>query len=83
MCENHVDIFDKYRHEISKINNTLIDLERGKVYEIDRVPGVPKCSTIAERLRNDISDLLTKINNNEEGFLEVVSKKINSLKYTE
>lgn len=83
MEEENIDIYKKYRHEITKINNTLIDLENQRVYEIQKTPGVPKCSTLANRLREQIVDLLDKVNSNEEGFEERAARLINGIKFSE
>lgn len=81
MSDDKVDIFKRYSHEINKIENLLIDLNNGRVYEVERKPGIPKCSTMAERLKSEIEDLLIKINNNEKGFMEVASEAINKLSF--
>lgn len=76
MIDKNIDIYSKYRHEITKINNYLMELEKARVFEVDRVPGVPKCSTLASHLKESITDLLDKINNNEDGFSEYAAKKV-------
>jgi quinolinate synthase len=73
---NQTDIFKRYNHEINVIDNILHDLEERRIYEIDRVPGVPMCSTMSNNLKEKIYELLNKINNNEPGFSEQVAKYI-------
>lgn len=79
MSERKIDIYNKYSHEINKINNFLSKLESNKVYEVDMVPGIPSYSTLASHLREAIEDLLDKINNNKDGFSEYASKKISEV----
>jgi len=76
MNDEKIDIFIKYSHEINNIDNILLDLEKGRLYEIGKLPGVPKCSTMAERLRTEINDLLVKIDNNDKGFLETMTEQL-------
>lgn len=79
MSEKKIDIYNKYSHEINKINNLLSELEKARVYENDKVPGIPSCSTLASQLREAIKDLLDKINNNKDGFSEYAAKKISEI----
>jgi len=71
-----MDIYNRYGHEINAINNYLEDLSRGKIYEIDKVPGVPLSSTLAKNLKDRIDELLYKIENDEPGFKETAAKYI-------
>lgn len=74
-----MEISHKYCVELNKINNHLSDLEKGHIYELTHTPGTPSYSTIAQHLREDISSLLSKIENNEPSIAEKfadISQKI-------
>ena len=68
------DITKRYSKEIQLIYNRLSDLERGKVYEITKVPGNPYCATMANDIRADLDKLLSMIENNEESAKDAFDK---------
>lgn len=72
-----MNISKRYSIELNKINNHLKDLERGRIYELTKVPGTPSCATMAQHLREDISTLLDLIENDKPGVLEKVAKATN------
>lgn len=67
-------ITKRYSKEIQLIYNRLKDLERGKVYELTKVPGNPYCATMANDIRNDLDKLLSMIENNEESAKDAFDK---------
>lgn len=69
-----MDISKRYSIELNKISNHLADLERGHIYEITKTPGTPSCATMAQHIREDISNLLYLIENDKPGVLEKVAK---------
>lgn len=76
MGENNVDIFEKYGSEITSIINLLEDLKSGRIAEIDNVPGIKKCSTLAKSLETEIIGLLNKLNDNANSISDEVGKSI-------
>lgn len=60
-------ISEEYRHEINDIKNKLNQLERGRIYELSRVPMDGYLATNIEQLRNMLNDLLNKIQNGSDG----------------
>ncbi len=72
--KNKISITDKYSHEINTIYNKLLDLQRGKIYELYHTPGYPSYSTIATQLKDDLDQLLIKIQNNDESLKETIDK---------
>lgn len=72
--KNKISIMDKYSHEINTIYNKLLDLQRWKIYELDHTPGYPSYSTIATQLKDDLDQLLIKIQNNDESLKETIDK---------
>jgi hypothetical protein len=71
-----MDIFHRYSLEINGINNLLIDLENGRIYEIDKVPGVASSHKLAKDIEQRFIDLLIKIQDNEDSISEVAAKAI-------
>lgn len=59
--------------ELNKISNHLIDLEKGRIYELTKTPGTTSYATLAQHLRRDIDDLINKIENDEPGLVEKVA----------
>ena len=74
-----MDISKKYSIELNKIANHLLDLEKGRIYEITSTPGTPSCATLAQHLREDIGNLLLKIENNEPSVAEKVASISNKI----
>lgn len=74
-----MDISKKYSIELNKIANHLLDLEKGRIYEITGTPGTPSCATLAQHLREDIRNLLLKIENNEPSVAEKVASISNKI----
>lgn len=60
-------ISEEYRHEVNDIKNKLNQLERGRIYELSRVPMDGYLATNIEQLRNMLNDLLNKIQNGSDG----------------
>lgn len=63
----------KYSLEIAAIEQDIEILKQGHIYENDRVPGVPKCSKVGVRLDENFKKLLTKIENETPGNIEVAA----------
>ena len=74
-----MNISKKYSIELNKIANHLLDLEKGRIYEITDTPGTPSCATLAQHLREDIGNLLLKIENNEPSVAEKVASISNKI----
>lgn len=68
-----MDISKKYSVELNKINNHLTHLEKGRIYELTKTPGTASYATLAQHLREDIGDLLHKIETGEPSVTEKVS----------
>lgn len=60
-------ISEEYSHEINDIKNKLNQLERGRIYELSRVPMDGYLATNIEQLRDMLNDLLNKIQNGSDG----------------
>lgn len=65
-----MDIQKRYSSELNKINSFLTDLERGRIYELTHTPGDASYTTLSGHLKESISSLLNKIENNEPGNIE-------------
>ena len=61
------EISKEYAQELLHIKNKLNQLERGRIYELTKVPMDGYLSTNIEQLRDMINELLNKIQNGEEG----------------
>lgn len=70
MSERKLDykIAKEYSHELNDINNKLIQLERGRIYELSRAQMDGYLATNIQQLRKMISELLNKIQNGEDGI---------------
>ena len=70
MSERKLDykIAKEYSHELNDINNKLIQLERGRIYELTRAQMDGYLATNIQQLRKMISELLSKIQNGEDGI---------------
>ena len=74
-----MEISKRYSVELNKIANHLIDLEKGRIYEITKTPGTPSCATMAQHIREDIANLLDLIKNDKPGIVEKVAKMSNKI----
>lgn len=74
-----IDIKNKYALELTTIENDIDNLRNGNIYEIQKRRGVPKCSTLADRLEKNIADLLYKIDNDKSGNIEVAAEHIKKM----
>ena len=68
------DISKRYSIELNKINNHLMDLEKGHIYELTKTPGTPSCATLAQHLKEDIASLVDLIQNDKPGVAEKVAE---------
>lgn len=69
-----MDISKRYGIELNKINNHLMDLEKGHIYELTKTPGTPSCATLAHHLKEDIASLVDLIQNDKPGVAEKVAE---------
>lgn len=69
-----MNISKRYSIELNKISNHLADLERGHIYELAKTPEIPSCATLAQHLREDITNLLDLIENDKPGEAEKVAE---------
>ena len=69
-----MDISKRYSIELNKINNHLMDLEKGHIYELTKTPGTPSCATLAKHLKEDIASLVDLIQNDKPGVAEKVAE---------
>lgn len=74
-----MEISKRYSVELNKIANHLIDLEKGRIYEITKTPGTLSCATMAQHIREDIANLLDLIENDKPGIVEKVAKMSNKI----
>lgn len=74
MKERVVDVTGKYNSELLKIKNKLNQLEKGRVYDISKAKMDGYLSTNVEQLREMISDLVYKIEYNEESIEDRMRK---------
>lgn len=73
MSEKKVDITKKYSHEIQDIANKLRDLEQGRIYELSRAKMDGYLATNIIQLRKIISDLISKIEYEEDSINDKLS----------
>lgn len=69
-----MDISKRYSIELNKINNHLMDLDKGHIYELTKTPGTPSCATLAQHLKEDIASLVDLIQNDKPGVAEKVAE---------
>lgn len=62
----------KYRMEIEYIISALNELKSGNYYEKNNSPGSPSAATIAKDIEEMFCKLLSKIANNEPGFIKQI-----------
>lgn len=67
MEKNNIDIANEYSRELSEINYILNNLENGRIYEETRSKQDGYLATNIQKLRKEITNLLIKIQNGEEG----------------
>ena len=60
-------IADEYSHELCEIKNKLAQLERGRIYEWSGAQMDGYLATNVEQLRKMINELLSKIQNGQDG----------------
>ena len=76
MTDKKIEIRKKYSHELHDIKNKLDQLRNGRVYEISNVKSDGYISTNIDQLEKSIANLLSKVENGEDSFLEFFSKQI-------
>ena len=47
-------------------NDNLELLEKGHVYELQKTPGIPKCATLASRIRDDVDVIVKALDEKED-----------------
>lgn len=70
---------EKYALEIQSIRQDIELLKNGQIYEIDQVPGVPRCSTIGQRLEEKFNALFVKIEQDDVGSIELVAETVQNM----
>ena len=50
---------------IERIYDNLEALETGRVYELQKTPGIPKCATLANRIRDDVDVIVEALSEKE------------------
>ncbi|MGG3622836.1 hypothetical protein ABES25_04645 [Bacillus gobiensis] len=66
----------KYSREISKITNRLLDLERGKIYDLTRTNGDPWLTTEVGNIRKDLDNLLDKIEHGDPSISDILRESL-------
>ena len=46
---------------VDRIYDNLELLENGHVYELQKTPGIPKCATLANRIRDDFEVIVKEL----------------------
>jgi hypothetical protein len=67
MENKKIDIANEYSRELNEIRNILDNLEDGRIYENTGWTQDGYLATNIQKLRKEITHLLTKIQNGEEG----------------
>lgn len=49
-----------------RIYDNLELLEKGRVYELQKTPGIPKCATLASRIRDDVDVIVKALDEKED-----------------
>ena len=75
------NIFDCYSHEVDDIVNKLNQLERGRIYELSNAQMDGYLATNVAQLRKMIAELLSKIQNGEDGTAEKLAEVMNRMKF--
>lgn len=51
---------------VERIYDNLELLEKGYVYELQKTPGIPKCATLASRIRDDVDVIVKALDEKED-----------------
>ena len=55
-----------FEANIERIYDNLELLEKGHVYELQKTPGIPKCATLASRIRDDVDVIVKALDEKED-----------------
>lgn len=55
-----------FEANIERIYDNLELLEKGHVYELQKTPGIPKCATLANRIRDDVDVIVKALDEKED-----------------
>lgn len=55
-----------YDANVERIYDNLELLEKGHVYELQKTPGIPKCATLANRIREDVDVIVKTLDEKED-----------------
>lgn len=78
--EIKVDVGNRYRHEILDIKNKLQQLEDGRIYDLTKAQMDGYLSTNIEQLKKMISELIYKIEYDQDSTSEELGKAFSNLK---
>ena len=67
-------IKEEYSHELNEIGNKLKQLKDGRVYELSNAKMDGFLSTNVQKLESEICELLSKIQNGNEGTTSEMAK---------
>lgn len=56
----------KFDVNVERIYDNLELLEKGHVYELQKTPGIPKCATLASRIRDDVDVIVKALDEKED-----------------
>lgn len=73
------EISKEFSHELLEIGNKLNQLERGRIYELSGATMDGYLATNIDQLRKMIGELLTKIQEGEDGTATVLTDIVRSL----
>ena len=55
-----------FDENVARIYDNLELLEKGHVYELQKTPGIPKCATLASRIRDDVDVIVKALDEKED-----------------
>lgn len=55
-----------FNANVERIYDNLELLEKGHVYELQKTPGIPKCATLASRIRDDVDVIVKALDEKED-----------------
>ena len=55
-----------YDANVERIYDNLELLDKGHVYELQKTPGIPKCATLANRIREDVDVIVKTLDEKED-----------------